>query len=146
MSASSVVLRLRQGYAFDIDFGAGTAHLQTDEPPPLGQGDGPGPLQLLCAAVGNCMSASLLFALQKFKNDPQGLTATVSAEQGRNAEGRLRVLGLQVDIRIGAPAASLPQLDRILAQFEQFCTVGQSVASAIPLVLSVYDGLGEKLK
>ena len=36
-------------------------------PPPLGQGSGPSPMQLLAASVGNCLSASLLFALRKFK-------------------------------------------------------------------------------
>ena len=41
---------------------------------------------------------------------------------------------------------SLAGLDRILDQFEQFCTVSQSVAAALPLTLTVLDSDGQVLK
>ena len=50
----TVRLAQRQDYQFDIDFGAGLPPLQADEPAPLGQGQGPTPVQLLAASVGNC--------------------------------------------------------------------------------------------
>ncbi len=120
--------------------------LQADEGPPLGGGAGPTPVQLLAAAVGNCLSASLLFALRKFKQAPEPIACAVDAQVGRNADGRLRVLGLDVRLTLGVPAAQLEHLDRVLATFEAYCTVTQSVNAAIPVTLSVFDSLGAQLK
>jgi uncharacterized OsmC-like protein len=69
-AARSVRLTQAQDYQFDVDFGTPGPLLRADEPAPLGQGTGPSPEQLLAAAVGNCLSASLLFALRKFKQAP----------------------------------------------------------------------------
>ena len=66
-SRPRVLLRQQQDFQFEIDFGEGKPSLLGDEGPPLGQGAGPTPVQLLAAAVGNCMADSLLFALRKFK-------------------------------------------------------------------------------
>ena len=145
-SAPTVVLTQQQGYQFDISFPPTATHVLSDEPPPLGLGAGPSPAHLLLAAVGNCMSSSLYFALSKFKNDPRGITTTASAQIGRNEAGRLRVLHIDVAITLGAKAETLNHLERILGQFEEFCTVGQSVRNGIPMDVSVYDGTGEKLK
>ncbi|WP_213029959.1 OsmC family protein, partial [Acinetobacter baumannii] len=90
----------------------------------MGRGQGPTPEQLLAAAVGNCMSDSLLFALRKFKQAPEPITCTVTPEVGRNAQNRQRVLSLDVAFTLGVPAAPLEPLDRVLATFEDFCTVG----------------------
>lgn len=145
-STPHAVLRQQQDYQFTIDFGAGIPPLVGDETPPLGQGKGPTPVQLLAAAVGNCMSDSLLFALRKFKQAPEPITCEVRAEVGRNAENRMRVLGLDVTLILGVPAASLQHLDRVIAQFEDFCTVGASVAQGIPVRVSVRDAAGQQLK
>ncbi len=141
-----VTLRQRQDFQFEIDFGAGVPALLGDEKPPLGQGAGPTPVQLLAAAVGNCLSDSLLFALRKFKQAPEPIRCEVTADVGRNAENRLRVLGLDVALTLGVPAAQLEHLDRVLEQFEAFCTVGASVAQGIPLRVSVRDAAGQQLK
>lgn len=145
-STPHAVLRQRQDYQFEIDFGAPRTVLLTDENPPLGQGAGPTPTQLLCAAVGNCMADSLLFALRKFKQQPEPISCEVRAEIGRNDQNRLRVLSLDVALTLGVPAGQLEHLDRVLAQFEDFCTVGMSVAQGIPLRLSVKDAAGQQLK
>ena len=142
----TVTLRQQHDYQFHIDFGNGVPTLQSDEPAPLGAGEGPSPSQLLLAAVGNCMSSSLYFALAKFKNDPGGITTTARAEIGRNDAGRLRVLRIALEIRLGAAASSMSHLERILDQFEEFCTVGQSVRAGIPIDIAVYDGTGQRLK
>ena len=141
-----VRLRQQQDYRFEIDFGAGVPPLSGDEKPPLGQGRGPTPVQLLAAAVGNCLSDSLLFALRKFKQAPEPIECTVTAEVGRNAEGRLRVQGFDVQLRLGVPADALQHLDRVLDQFENFCTVASSVSASIPLRIAVFDASGQQLK
>lgn len=145
-TAPRVVLRQQQDFQFTIDFGTGQPPLIGDEHPPLGRGRGPTPVQLLAAAVGNCLSDSLLFALRKFKQAPEPIRCEVTAEIGRNAENRLRVLGLDVVLTLGVPAAGLQHLDRVLEQFEAFCTVGASVAQGIPLHVSVFDASGQQLK
>jgi len=144
--AESVHLVQRLDYQFEMQFGASVPAWLADEPPPLGQGAGPSPVQLLAAAVGNCLSDSLLFALRKFKQAPEPIRCTVNAEVGRNAEGRLRVLAMQATLTLGVPAAALEHLDRVLAQFETFCTVTQSVGTSIPIAVSVFDSTGAQLK
>jgi len=120
--------------------------LRADEPAPLGQGAGPSPVQLLAAAVGNCLSASLLFALRKFKQQPEPIACEVQAEVGRNAGGRLRVLALQARLTLGVPGQTLEHLDRVLETFEAYCTVTQSVGQGIAVRVSVLDSRGVTLK
>lgn len=148
MSESNVriTLRQQQDYRFQVDFGEGIAPLQADEPAPLGTGQGPSPVQLLAAAVGNCLSDSLLFALRKFKQAPEPLHCTVDAEVGRNEQKRLRVLKMTAALHLGVPASSLEHLDRVLDQFEAYCTVTQSVGQGIAIELQVFDSTGQRLK
>ncbi|WP_243021106.1 OsmC family protein [Simplicispira sedimenti] len=148
MSESNVriTLRQQQDYQFQVDFGEGIPPLLADEPAPLGTGQGPSPVQLLAAAVGNCLSDSLLFALRKFKQTPEPLHCTVDAEIGRNEQKRLRVLKMTAALHLGVPASSLEHLDRVLDQFEAYCTVTQSVGQGIPIELHVFDSSGQRLK
>jgi len=139
-------LEQEQDFRFAIHFGDGIPAIYGDEPPPLGNGTGPSPSQLLAAAVGNCLSDSLLFALRKFKQKPEPIRTAVTATIDRNAENRLRVLGIDVKLTLGVPRAGLEHLDRVLGQFEEFCTVSQSVRQGIPVTVEVYDSAGERLK
>ena len=148
MSENSFTVELIQkhDYRFDIHFGAAVPNLIGDEPAPLGSGAGPSPVQLLCAAVGNCLSDSLLFALRKFKQSPEPLRATVVADVGRNPEGRLRVLRIDATLHLGVAADQLEHLDRVLSTFEAYCTVTQSVGQGIDIGLKVLDANGVVLK
>lgn len=141
-----VSLTQKQDYQFQVDFGGAVPPLMADEPAPLGQGTGPSPVQLLAAAVGNCLSDSLLFALRKFKQNPDPIRCEVQAEVGRNAEGRVRVLSMHAKLTLGVPASELDHLDRVLSQFEAFCTVTQSVGQGIPVKTEVIDSTGAVLK
>lgn len=143
---ASVTITRQSGYQFLVDFGEAIPQMVADEPAPLGQGAGPAPNHLLLAAVANCMSASLLFSLQKFKQDPGALKATATAELGRNEEKRLRIVGMSVELEMGKAAVDLEHLDRVLAQFEEFCTVSMSVRQGIPIQVKVQDGTGAVLK
>lgn len=146
MTTVSVSLKQQVDYRFEIGFGNNIPSLMADEPAPLGKGEGPSPAQLLCAAVGNCLSDALLFALRKFKQAPEPLHCEVQAEMGRNPEGRLRILGIHATIRLGVPASSLEHLERALAQYEEFCTVTQSVRQALPVRVTVVDADGLTLR
>lgn len=141
-----VSLSQQQDYQFKVAFEGDVPTLLADEPAPLGQGLGPSPVQLLAAAVGNCLSDSLLFALRKFKQQPEPLSCQVRAEVGRNSEGRVRVLAMTAELKLGVPADQLQHLDRVLTQFESFCTVTQSVGQGIPITVHVSDANGVVLK
>jgi len=117
----------------------------TDEPEPLGGGSGPNPSRMLVAAVANCMGASLLFALRKYKNDPGPLKVKAIATMGRNEAGRMRVAKVDAQIELPEMAGSYQQLERILQQFEQFCVVTESVRSGVEVDVSVVDVTGALL-
>ncbi|MEQ1690891.1 MAG: OsmC family protein [Gemmatimonas sp.] len=142
----SITVTQQKDYQFLVDFGESIPSMLADEPAPLGAGSGPSPTQMLLASVANCLTASLLFALRKFKQDAGGIRATASARVERNAEKRLRVQEITVTITLGKPGSEIEQVDRILSQFEAFCTVSQSVGLGIPIVVTVDDGAGVRLK
>ena len=141
----TVTLNQPRDAQFQRTFGAPVPSLLGDEPPPLGQSAGPSPMHLLCAAVGNCLSDSLLFALRKFKQNPDPLRCTVTADVGRNAENRMRVLGMQATLQLGVPSGQLEHLDRVLQSFEGYCTVTQSVGQGFPIQVTVLDVDGSVL-
>ena len=142
----TVELKQQADYRFALQFSPGAPAVLSDEPPPLGQGAGPSPVQLLAAAVGNCLAASLVFALKKFKQSAGTISAVAEAKVGRNEQNRLRVQAVNVKLTLGAPADTLQHLDQALAQFEDFCTVTQSVRPAFPVAVEVYDSGGQRLK
>ena len=146
MSEISVTVTRQENYKFLVDFGSSIAGIVTDEPRPLGNASGPSPPQLLAAAVANCLSASLLFAHGKFREDPGPLKTTVTCDIGRNERNRLRVTGMKVSITLGVAPESMSHLDQALAQFEDFCTVSQSVRSGIPFTVTVKSADGRVLK
>lgn len=101
MSENFITVELVQqhDYRFDIHFAETIPVLTSDEPAPLGTGQGPLPVQLLCAAVGNCLSDSLLFALRKFKQAPEPLRCTVTQSISQSIPVTLQVFdsaGLQL--------------------------------------------------
>lgn len=139
----SVQLTLVDGYKFLVDFGE-MGEIFTDEPAPLGAGEGPNPSRLLAASVANCLAASLVFAIRKFKEDPGAVTATVQGSMERQ-EGRWRIGKLKVSLQLGNSSASMPHLERALAQFENFCVVTQSVRQGIAVDVQVHDTQGNLL-
>jgi len=137
----TLTLTRQQDYQFNVKFDlAGVPDLHLDEPAPLGAGSGPNASRLLAAAVANCLSASLLFCLGKFKQDPQGITAHVTGKMVRNEQGRLRVGGIAVDIRLDQ---TVERLEHCAAQFEEFCVVTDSVRNGIPVDVRVLDAAGQ---
>ncbi len=141
-----VTITRQSGFQFLVDFGTELPQWLTDEPAPLGEGAGPAPDHLLLAAVANCLSASLLFALQKFKQDPGTLVATAVPELGRNENKRLRIQRIAVQLSLGKAAAEIEHLDRVLSQFEEFCTVSMSVRQGIAIDVQVRDGSGAVIR
>ena len=64
----------------------------------------------------------------------------------RNAQNRLRVGHIAVDLPLSALGSEIAMLDRILGQFEEFCIVTQSIRAAVPVDVRVFDQAGTVLK
>lgn len=138
-----VTLEQESDYAFRISFDdAALAPLLSDEAAPLGHDRGPNPSRLLLASVANCLVASLLFALRKQHNQPGKLRAAITASPMRNAEGRWRIPRAFVELQLPEGNEPYQHLDRVLAQFEQFCIVTQSVREGIDVSVTVKDAHG----
>lgn len=149
MSDTGFKLRLtqQQNFQFLVEFlDTEIPPITTDEPPPLGENAGPNPSRMLAAAVANCLAASLMFALKKFKNEPYPVTVEVDVEMVRNESKRLRVGAVKVAIQLGKSGAQFEHLDRVLAQFEDFCVVTQSVRDGFDVNVAVRDSEGVLLK
>ena len=74
------------------------------------------------------------------------MVTTVTCEVGRNEKDMLSVTNIKVAITLGVAPNSIGHLDRALAQFEDFCTVSQSVRTGIPFSVSVKSPDGRILK
>lgn len=134
----SIALDWEGGYEFSVDFDQeGVPPLLTDEPPPLGGGSGPNPVRLLAAAVGNCMSASLKFCLDRSRVELLDLKVRVDGTVVRNEQGRFRVGSLAVRLEPTLAPADVERIGRCLEVFEDFCIVGQSVRQGIDVSVEV---------
>jgi uncharacterized OsmC-like protein len=133
-----VELERIQDYSFKVDFGhEGIEALITDEGEPLGKGEGPSPSMLLAATMGNCLSSSLLFCLQKARAQVKGMKTRVNTKTTRNEKGRLRISEVAVELDVDVDKECVNQMQRCLALFEDFCIVSKSVEQGIPLRVKV---------
>jgi len=138
-----VELVQQEDYRFAVHFDeASIPELITDEGPPLGRDAGPSPSRLLAAAVANCLAASLVFAMRKHHNEPGPVRAVALLHHARNPAGRLRIGHIAVELQLGLAAVEIRNGERVLAQFEDFCVVTQSVRAAIPVEVRVVDKAG----
>jgi len=137
-SVHHVTIRLARDYEFVAEFNdvPGAGPVMFDEPKPIGGGQAPAAVDMLSAAVGNCLCASLAFCLRKARVELLGLTAQVTTHVIRNEKGHRRISAIAVQLtptlgRTGAPA------DRCAGLFEDFCTVTASVRHGIPVSVSL---------
>jgi uncharacterized OsmC-like protein len=127
-----------EGFAFRVDFGLeGVDDLIMDEPEPVGGASGPNASKVLAAAVGNCLSASLLFCLQRSKVEVKGVKASVRGVRARNEEGRWRIREMHVELTPEVDDGHAKQLERCVEIFKNFCIVSQSVRQGIPISVEV---------
>jgi uncharacterized OsmC-like protein len=116
-----------------------------DEPPPLGGSRGPSAADMLGAAVGNCLAASLKFCLEKVRIDVDNLTANVTTHVIRNERGRFRVGSIDVELTPEVADADPTRFARCEALFEDFCIVTASVRSGITVNVHVNEPAGAKV-
>ena len=134
----SLKLRMLDGYRMEVEFdGEKMPGLIADEPEPLGASEGPNAARLLGAAVGNCLSASLVFCLRKARVDVKGVETEVRGRIIRNEKGRFRVEALEARITTAIPAEDRGRIQRCLDVFEDFCIVSASVRQGIRIDVEV---------
>ncbi len=133
-----VEVNREESFVFTADFGLdGVGPLMMEEPEPLGTESGPNASKVLAAAVGNCLSASLLFCLQRSRVDVSGMRATVEGVMARNEGGRWRIRELNVVISHDVSEGDRGKLERCVELFEDFCIVSESVRQGIPITVDV---------
>lgn len=140
-----VSLRQLEGFRFEVttDTEQGSWVSIMDEPPPLSAGAGPNAARMLAFAVGHCLSASLLFCLQKSRVPiASGAETSVEAVIRRNERGRWRIAQLTVDLRL-PPLAEQSALERCRSIFEDYCIVTASVRQGIPVEVHLHTGASD---
>ena len=132
-----------RGYEFNVKFDwDDVPEMFMDEPAPLGQQHGPNASRLVAAAVGNCLSASLLFCLKKNAAPAHSVKTQVTCILARNEKQRLRIDGLEVGISLDTDLFDATRLKRCLEMFEDFCVVTASIREGIPVKVNVLDHRG----
>jgi uncharacterized OsmC-like protein len=136
-----VTVRLTRDFEFAATFDdlPTAPAIRFDEPPPLGHHRAPNAVDVLSAAVGNCLAASLTFCLRKARVDVRGLTAHVTTDVERNDKGRFRIRHIDVELSPELGDAPLNGVTRCEGLFEDFCTVTASVRRGIPVTVSLRE-------
>jgi len=131
-------VQLVDGYRFTATFPdvPGAEPITLDEAAPLGTGSGPAPADLLAAAIGGCLSASLTLCLNKAHLEPDAVNAHVTTRVARNESGRLRIEGIDVELT-PCFVGDQSRFDRCKTLYEDFCFVTESVRRGIPVNVRV---------
>ena len=140
MSERSIETKLLRidGYKFDVNFDVDyLPNVVADEPKPIGEGAGPNAPRLLAAAVGQCMSSSLIYCLNKARIPILNLETTVKTNLFKNEKGltRIKSIDMQIDLEINEEDKT--RLQRCLTIFEDYCTVTQSIRNGIEVNVKV---------
>jgi uncharacterized OsmC-like protein len=140
MSEKNIVTKLRliTGYQFnvesDVDY---IPDFLVDETKPDGEGSGPNPPRLLAAAVGHCMSSSLIYCLKKARVSIRDIETTVKTSLSHNENGNLRIRSIDVQIILKVDEKDESRVHRCLTLFEDYCTVTQSIRKGIEVNVHV---------
>ncbi len=134
----SVSMTREKDFVFKVDFGLDNFDFTMDEPTPIGGDSGPNASKVLAAAMGNCLTASLLFCLNKARAEVGEIETKVDGKMRRNEKGRWRIAEINVEI---SPEINMDefssQYDRCNKLFEDFCIVSKSIEEGIPINVEV---------
>jgi uncharacterized OsmC-like protein len=142
----SLEMQRLAGYEFQTRFDwENVQPLLLDEPQPLGGAAGPNAARLVGAAVGNCLSASLVFCLEKAKQRVKAIKTDVAGAVRRNERGRWRVAQLDVHITLDVEADQPNRVERCLGLFEDYCVVTASIKKGVQVNVRVTDSQGNEM-
>lgn len=139
----SIQLEQVSEYEFRVKFDKPNhPDLKLDEPPPLGHDAGPSAGRILAAAIGNCLSASLLFCARRNGLEIRNIRTAVDVKVVRNESRRLRIGEVNVSIDPHLDEVEMEKFRACLGMFEDYCTVTQSVRQGIPINVQI-QGAGQ---
>ncbi len=142
----TIHLEHQEGYEFKVKFDWDKVpDLLVDEPRPLGDANGPNAARMLAVAAANCLSASLMFCVNKDEVPPHSIQTAVTCRLLRNEKKRLRIGGLDVRIQVTGEMEQAARMRRCLDLFEDFCVVTTSIREGIPVAVEVVTENGEPL-
>ncbi len=144
----TIHLQQLDDYQFNVKFDLPKADtVLMDEPPPLGEREGPNASRMLAAAAANCLSASLLFCLTKTMDEvpDHSIKTEATCKLVRDEKKRLRVGGIDVRLSVNDTLEGSRRLDRCLDLFENFCVVSASIRQGIPIAVEVVNEAGDIL-
>jgi uncharacterized OsmC-like protein len=133
----TITLERVQDFEFRVKFDKPFPQLFMDEPSPLGHDKGPNATRVLAAAIGNCLSASLMFCLQRSKLEVDAVRAEVTPTVARNEEGRWRIQRINVKLNFTMTENDPKRYQRCVDIFENYCIVTSSVRQGIPVDVEV---------
>ena len=108
---------LVDGYKFDVEFDVDyLPNVIADEPPPIGEGSGPNAPRLLAAAMGQCMSSSLIYCLKKARIPIKSLETTVKTNLFKNEKGLTRIKSIDIQIDLEVNEEDKTRLQRCLTR------------------------------
>jgi len=113
---------------FDVDY---LPNIILDETKPEGEGVGPNPPRLLSAAVGHCMSTSLVYCLKKARVMIEDIQTKVTTNVYRNDQQKLRIKNIDIEIQLKVKEEDKYRVPRCLKLFEDYCTVTQSLRNGV---------------
>jgi len=129
------------GHKFQVEFDEPRyPKLIVDEEEPLGKGEGPNPVRLLSAAVGQCLSSSLIYCLDKARVKVNGLETRVNMELVKCEQGYWRIEGIGVKISLRVAEGDRSKVPRCLGLYEEYCTVTQGLRLGTRVTVDVEHG------
>ncbi len=140
----TLTLEHLEDYEFKVKFDKKILDdLLVDEPPPLGGLAGPNPSRLLAVSAANCLSASLLYCINRGDVPPASVTTEAKVTIVRNEKKRLRIGRIDVALQMSEVLSGAPKMKRCMNLFEDFCVVSDSIRNGIPIGVEVRDHTGE---
>lgn len=129
-----------ENYKFIVDFGKKSIpSLLMDETKdiPGGEETGPTASMLMGAAVGNCLSASLVFCLSKKRVNLKNLKTMITLKRKRNDKGYWSISEIVVDLQPEIAEEDRARFDQCVEIFRNYCIVSNSIETGIPLTVNI---------
>ena len=133
----TVSLEQVKDYEFLVRFDDLEETLLMDAPPGVGRNAGPCPTQMLAAAVGNCLTMTLVLFARKAGLELTAVRAGVKAQLMRGENNLPRLGAIEVTLDPGFAAADQARAAACLAAFESYCAVTESVRAGIEVRVAV---------
>ncbi len=133
----TLLLEQVKNYEFVVRFDGLPETVLMDAPPGMGRHAGPCPTQMLAAAVGNCLTMTLVLFARRAGVELTHVGAGVKAQLVRGEDNLPRVGAIDVTLDPGFAAADQARAAQCLAAFENYCAVTESVRAGIEVRVAV---------